>query len=200
MRDVMIDLETLSTRPDAMIRSIGAVAFGPNGLGAEFSAVISPAGAMGHMDAETVAWWLGQGDAARHPLSAAYTGKREHLASALQRFRLFLHDLPVFIEKIRVWGHGSSFDLPIIESAFRACGHQIPWGHRAARDTRTILELANVRIATPEDAKHDALGDARAQARAVIEAACILGPQRLWPESVAERYVAAPAVRRTHSG
>jgi hypothetical protein len=37
MRDVIVDPETLSIRPDAMIRSIGAVAFGPDGLGAELS-------------------------------------------------------------------------------------------------------------------------------------------------------------------
>lgn len=183
MRDVMIDLETLSTRPDAMIRSIGAVAFGPDGLGAELSIVIDPVGALGHIDPETVAWWLGQGDAARLPLSAAYQDERVPLALALQRFRWFLNDLHAPAGKLRVWGHGSSFDLPIIESAHRACGHQIPWGHRAARDTRTILELADVKISTPENAKHDALGDARAQALAVIEAARRLGLHRLWPEA-----------------
>ncbi|APT31956.1 hypothetical protein MCBMB27_02665 [Methylobacterium phyllosphaerae] len=183
MRDVMIDLETLSTRPDAMIRSIGAVAFGPDGLGAELSIVIDPAGAVGHIDPETVAWWLGQSGVARHVLSAAYPGERVPLAHALQRFCWFLNDLNVPPAKVRVWGHGSSFDLPIIESAFRACGHPIPWNHSAARDTRTILELAEVKIATPEAAKHDALGDARAQALAVIEAARILGSHRLWPEA-----------------
>lgn len=181
MRDVMIDLETMSTRPDAMIRSIGAVAFGPDGLGAQFLAVIDPAGAMGHINAETVAWWLAQSDTARHPLGSLYSGKRESLPVALGSFRDFLRGLN---GPLRVWGHGSSFDLPIIESAFRACGHPIPWGHRAARDTRTILELADIKITTPEDAKHDALGDARAQALAVIAAARILGPRRLWPEAI----------------
>lgn len=182
MRDVMIDLETLSTRPDAMIRSIGAVAFGPDGLGDSFHAIIDPADNHGHMDPETVAWWLGQCDAARQPLSAFYEGERVFLPLALHRFRVFLNDLGVSAGKLRVWGHGSSFDIPIIESAFRACGHLIPWGHRTARDTRTILELAEVRITTPDEAKHDALGDARAQALAVIESARRLGTHRLWPE------------------
>ena len=182
MRDVMIDLETMSTQPDAMIRSIGCVAFGPDGLGAELPLVVDPAGALGHMDPETVAWWLDQSGSARHILSAAYPGRRMHLASALQELRWFWDALKAPPAKIRIWSHGASFDVPIIESAFRACGHQIPWGHRAIRDTRTILELADVKIVTPEGAKHDALGDARAQALAVIAAARRLGTHRLWPE------------------
>lgn len=185
MRDVMIDLETLSTRPDAMILSIGAVAFGPDGLGAEFSVVVDPAGAHGHIDPGTVAWWLDQSAEARRPLGANYTGERVPLAMALQRFRWFWNDLMAPHAKLRVWGHGSSFDLPIIESAFRVCGHQIPWGHRAGRDTRTILELAGTRIVMPDNAKHDALADAKAQAIAVIDAARALGTHRLWPELAA---------------
>jgi len=127
MRDVMIDLETLSTRPDAMIRSIGAVAFGSGGLGAEYSVVLDPARAVGHMDPVTVSWWLGQTGSARHVLSAAYPGRRTHLATALQEFRWFWDALEAPPAKLRVWGHGASFDLPILESAFRAVGHPIPW-------------------------------------------------------------------------
>ena len=56
-------------------------------------------------------------------------------------------------------------------------------GTQAARDTRTILELADVKIATPECAEYDAHGDARAQALVVIEAARILSVHRLWPAS-----------------
>lgn len=183
MRDVMIDLETLSTRPDAMIVSIGAVAFGPQGVGDELHAVIDPAGAMGHIDPSTVAWWLGQGDEARYPISSLYAGERVSLAHAVQRLTWFLRDLAVPPAALRIWGHGSSFDLPIIESAFRACGHPIPWGHRAPRDTRTILELGGVKVTMPEHAKHNAVEDARAQAEAVIEAARAIGARRLWPEA-----------------
>lgn len=180
MRDVMIDLETLSTRPDAMVVAIGAVAFGPAGTGWEFYRVIEPSQAAGHIDPSTVAWWMRQGADARAIFRDDWGPERLSLAEALLEFRAFLGDAA---DGLRVWGHGSSFDIPIIESAFRACGHPVPWGHRAPRDTRTILELAGVKVTMPEDEKHNALSDARAQARAVIEAARVLGPSRLWPEA-----------------
>ena len=50
MRDVMINFESFLTRPDAMIRSIGLVSFGQNGLGSELSLVINSSSAMGHTD------------------------------------------------------------------------------------------------------------------------------------------------------
>lgn len=185
MRDVMIDLETLSTRPDAMVIAIGAVAFGPAGLGASFHYTIAPDSAIGHVDPSTVAWWMGQGDEARAvfqlpkgSIAGDARAQQAHLPFVLSEFRHFLSD---FGPNLRVWGHGSSFDLPIIESAFRACGHMVPWGHRAGRDTRTILELGGVKVTMPEADKHNALSDAKAQALAVIKAAEVLGRDRLWP-------------------
>jgi hypothetical protein len=176
MRDLMIDLETLSTRPDAMVIAIGAVGFGPEGLGQEFYAAIRPGTAMGHIDERTVAWWMGQSNEARSVFREDNTDSLS-LAAALQAFGAFVRS---FGPDLRIWGHGSSFDLPIIESAFRACGHPLPWGHRAARDTRTIFDLTGTKVVMPETAKHNALSDARAQAAAVISAASQLGSHRLW--------------------
>jgi hypothetical protein len=116
-------------------------------------------------------------------LRVAYPGRRTHLGTALQEFRWFWDALRAPPAKIRVWGHGASFDLPILESTFHTCGHPIPWGHCAVRDTLTILELADVKIAAPDEAKHDAFGDARAQALSVINAARILSSHLLWPET-----------------
>ncbi|GJD65139.1 3'-5' exonuclease [Methylobacterium frigidaeris] len=176
MRDIMIDLETLSTRPDAMIVAIGAVQFGPEGLGDLFYCAVTPDGALGHIDPKTVAWWMGQGDEARSVFRDDGPN-REPLAVALRDFRAWLDRKG---KDLRIWGHGSSFDLPIIESAFRACGHPIPWSHRAIRDTRTLYELAGVKVEMPEGEKHHALSDAKAQALAVIRGVRALAADHIW--------------------
>ncbi len=124
MRDIMIDLETLSTRPDAMIVAIGAVKFGPEGLGEEYYAVVDTRYAVGHIDAMTVAWWMRQGEEAREIFQEGFRNTK-HIAAALEGLIGFVGDAP---DQVRVWGHGASFDLPIIESAFRACCRKTPWG------------------------------------------------------------------------
>lgn len=67
-RDIMLDLETLDTRPSAVIVSIGAVEFdtnGPNPL-REFYRVLQlpPQLSRGRTECpETLAWWSRQSEA-----------------------------------------------------------------------------------------------------------------------------------------
>ncbi|BAQ50375.1 3'-5' exonuclease [Methylobacterium aquaticum] len=179
MRDIMIDLETLSTRPDAMIVAIGAVKFGPEGLGEEYYAVVDTRYAVGHIDAMTVAWWMRQSEEARGIFQEGFRDTK-HIAAALEGLIGFVGDAP---DQVRVWGHGASFDLPILESAFRACCRKAPWGHRAIRDTRTLYELAGVKVEMPEGEKHHALADAKAQALAVIRGVRALGAWHIWSKA-----------------
>ncbi len=69
MQNVMIDLETLGTRPGSVILSIGAVEFDRDlGLGREFYVELNQASSITAgltTDDATVDWWLDQEDAAR---------------------------------------------------------------------------------------------------------------------------------------
>jgi len=91
--DCMIDLETMSTRPNAAIVAIGAVAFNFATLeiGPKFYTVIDLRSAQDvglHVDGDTVLWWLQQNDAARSQLTLSH---RQDLSRALTAFRMWLH-------------------------------------------------------------------------------------------------------------
>lgn len=170
---VMIDIETLGTKPGSVIASIGAVEFDPASgrLGGELEITVDIENAQSlglTIDAKTVAWWLNQNDTARKALF----GGGIPLSSALIRLGDFLS----IWKDVRVWSHGACFDLVLIESACLACHLPFPWPYNAHRDTRTIYDIAGI---NPKDFQegtaHNALDDAKAQARAVIAAYKALG-------------------------
>ncbi|WP_066923031.1 3'-5' exonuclease [Methylobacterium sp. CCH5-D2] len=171
---VMLDLETLGTAPGSVILTIGAVAFDPlaGEVTSSFSRAIRPASAVAYglrIDPDTVAWWTRQGAAARE---AAFPEQADELPIALQTFRFWLEQWAPHHR--RIWGHGATFDPVLLAEAYRACKLDTPWGHRDARDTRTLFDLAGIgkldAYRREGDVEHDALADARVQVRAVLDA------------------------------
>lgn len=161
---VMLDLETLGTKPGCVIRSIGAVAFDPAAeiLGAAFYANLdraSCAAAGLTVDPDTEAWWARQSPQARARLEP----DQRPLGEALDGFDAFWRQA----NALQIWGHGASFDAPILEAAYRALGRRTPWSYANCRDTRTLYELADVAPDRADGLHHDALDDAKTQARAV---------------------------------
>ena len=170
MKHLMIDLETLSIRPNAAVLSIGAVAFDlqTGQLGREFCRNVDLDSAMKAglvVDADTMAWWMKQSEAARASL---FTN-----GSPLSRVLMALEDFVREHPDAEVWCNGASFDFPILKSAFAAFGQQLPWHFRYERDMRTILALARdlTGYVKPEHkgVAHSALDDAKHQAQVVIE-------------------------------
>jgi hypothetical protein len=161
---VMLDLETLSTEPNAVILSIGAARFDPNEwtVAETFEA---------HVDLEstnlkvfdispnTVNWWMSDD---RQEARAYYRrGDKTDLVTALWGFRQWLKDQPLE----GLWGNGAAFDNVILRKAYELCGEQAPWAFRQDRCFRT---LKNLPIIVPEPERiepaHSALGDAIWQA------------------------------------
>jgi 3' exoribonuclease, RNase T-like len=171
--DIMIDLETMGTRPGCVIASIGAIAFDPfgdtvNDSNAFYADVgMADCQRMGlTIDADTVSWWLGQPDAAREFLTRT---PRASLLSTLTTLNRWVVEVAQWKEASCVWSHGATFDIPIIEHAYRACALPVPWAYWNARDTRTIYAAAGIRTKdvpisglTPHYAVHDALVQALA--------------------------------------
>lgn len=165
MQHVMLDIETLGTRPGCPVLSIGAVLFDPtpeHGLLAHFHAFcglkeqldvgLTP-------DAGTLAWWATQPN-------VAATFERAKMASAALAFSHFARWFP---PDALVWGNGADFDQPILAAAMEALGHPAPWKPFNGRCFRTLKNLyPHVPKVHPAEA-HNALSDAEAQAKWALD-------------------------------
>lgn len=175
MRDLMIDIETLGTAPGSVILSIGAVAFDAvtGEFGEEFYAAIDPQSAVAAgltMDVSTLKWWMMQSEEARR---AAFAGERM-IVETLSEFGDYVRR----IDATRVWAKPPSFDLVLLEAAFRSAGISIPWHYRTPRDVRTLLDISGKVAMTGVGVAHNALDDARSQAADVINAVRSLADAR----------------------
>lgn len=168
--DVMVDLETLSTRPDAAIISIGACWFNADTqeVGRPWHTRIDMADSIrsgGHVDGDTVRWWLRQSDAARASITE---GCSNLVDDALQGFAMYLRGIAPYSE-VRVWGNGADFDLPILASAYARASLEQPWRYFNGRCLRTLRNLhPDVEVPVFEGTEHNAADDAQHQARQAI--------------------------------
>lgn len=157
MNHVMLDLETMSTAPNAAIVAIGAV------CGEEtFYLTINLQSCVDyglHIDANTVCWWLQQCAEARKDVA---TGTYA-LHHALEVFSSWLSELPE--GDTYIWGNGADFDNVILANAYKATGLDLPWSHRNNRCFRTLKAMYPNIKHTFDGIAHNALADAFNQAR-----------------------------------
>lgn len=164
--DLMADLETLGRGPGCVVLSIGAVFFGPSGLGAEFELFVNVADSLNQgltKDPETEAWWGRQSEAARQTLRKAETSPHT-LHDALGAFSAFClqHSSKA---QLKLWGNGASFDNAIVAYLYKAAGMDPPWNFWNDRCYRTLKALASPQIRPAESGVlHNALDDAKRQA------------------------------------
>lgn len=158
---VMVDLETLGRRAGCQVLSLGAVFFGPDGLGDEFyrNLKLEEQADMGlTTDEDTVKWWSRQSPEAR----AALEVDRVHPTRALIDFGDWLKARS---PEPRFWGNGASFDEPILIAAHEALKVSVSWKYRNSRCFRTLKELhKNVPWKGDRGVAHHALDDAKSQA------------------------------------
>jgi hypothetical protein len=167
---VMVDLETLGTVPGCIVLSIGAVYFDRTGLGREFYTVVkrqtcTRAGLFA--DADTLAWWQRQPEAAKAVLKQAAKGGAGVLAlpAALRAFNAFL----VCPGGAKVWGNGADFDNPILRVAYDKTGIVPGWAPFNGRCYRTLKNGLHGPKLTRVGTHHNALDDAKSQALHLIE-------------------------------
>ena len=163
--NVMIDTETMDVIPGAAIVSIGAVVFDPR-----YNVVTDDTfyteldwKAQGRsIDKGTKEWWKGQSPKAKSALRGTTT-----LEDALE-------DLAFWIPPgSMVWGNGPSFDMSILEDAYRQVNMEAPWKFWNVYDCRTIKYLyesarGGFDKKVGGDA-HNALHDAKYQAHYVCK-------------------------------
>lgn len=169
MMHVMLDLETLSTRSNAIILSIGAVAFDPvkDIIGDSYYANLDidlQKAVSGHICEDTLRWWMAQGDEAR---KRAFAGGDTH--GALHSFKEWSGSLGTPKDDLKVWGNGAAFDNAILSSLYSRINMQSPWHFYNDRCYRTIKALRPDIKLVRVGVHHDPRDDAESQARHLIK-------------------------------
>lgn len=170
MTHIMLDTETLGTTPGSVILSVGACSFDPKNpdrpmnkfyrnIDADSSKALNMT-----TDPSTMAWWREQSAEAKAALLVDP-----------QPLDKVLWDFSAWFEQEggeEIWSHGSVFDQPIMEEAYRLVGMLAPWNFRNCRDTRTLYAVLDFdySIVPREGTHHNALDDAVYQALCVTAA------------------------------
>lgn len=175
---IMLDLETLSSRSNAVIVSIGAVPFDPvAGVrhDCKFYEVLSRGEQVGygrHIDPATVDWWLQQSPEAQKVFKVGGTLPEV----ALEEFSRFVRGY-AGEQEVQIWGYGSTFDNVVLGSLYSDLKLGRPWKYRGDMCHRTLVNLAKGLVEVPArtGTHHNALDDAVYQAECAVVAMRRLG-------------------------
>ena len=153
----MIDLEGLATGPDTTILTIAAQTFDPFGSGwydrHYYARVTLESQENRSIDNGTLEWWATQ---PAHAREEAFNNQgRIPLDQALDELgRLVWHS------KL-IWSQGPTYDMNILEHAYKSYNKPLPWKYYQVRDSRTVFSLwPDQPIPTTS---HHALEDCRRQ-------------------------------------
>lgn len=168
---IMVDLETMSTAPNAAIVSIGATTIDRNGTRFFYRVVDLQSCIDVGLDisGDTVMWWLQQSQKARNDITRVDASLRQVLLDFSGYVRSCRDD-------VCLWGNGSDFDNAILANAYRACGISQPWKFFNNRCFRTLRKL-HPDILPPNrlGTYHNALDDAIYQAEHALRIAEAIG-------------------------
>ena len=165
----MIDIESLDTSPYCVILTIGAVRFDPKGTGVverlELRPTIEDQTEVYNrvINDDTIRWWGTQNPAALE--EAMGDQGRESFKDCMEKLYKFCWN------RRAVWSNGASFDCVVMETAWQQLGMRIPWPFYTVRDTRTLYEVAGVKLKDGGHVtSHKAVEDAERQAVVVQKA------------------------------
>lgn len=162
--DVMLDIETLCTKPEAVILTIGAVKFDPYsnkiGDGLYIKPDVDEQIAKGRtIDENTVEWWGKQAEDVREEaLGMEGRISIEEMYRQLNRF---------LVGAENVWAQGPVFDMVIMAHIYRQYGWPTPWQYWQVSDSRTLFKTHGDPRVKGKAGLHNALEDCISQAQAV---------------------------------
>ncbi len=152
MYEMMFDLETLDTKPSAVVLSIGAVIW--ETMYNEEAQILfwdSRARFMRVLDMDdqfvsgrtvsqsTILWWQRQDPTAR---AEAFNPVRRPVYEVLNDFYAFAKDYDINA----FWASPATFDFPIWEDLARTFGNSVPWTYREKYDVRTVVREAGFSV------------------------------------------------------
>jgi len=165
--DVMLDIETLSTKPDAVILTLGAVKFDPYTVDSfgdtlYFRIDVNEQLLIGRdTQQETLDWWAKQAKDVRE--EAMCEDNRICLQDAYSQLNKFV------VGASNIWCQGPHFDIVILENLYRQKGWPTPWQFWQIRDSRTLFSVHGDPREKNKAGLHNALEDCVSQAQAVQE-------------------------------
>ena len=173
----MVDLETLGTRPDAAILTVGAIKFDPHSdsepyEGRYWRLNVDEQTALGRtVDEGTIEWWGRQAPEIRD--EALGDTDRVIIADFAKEFNKWCVGLD------QLWCQGPLFDYAIIQNLYEQARTPVPFNYWQIRDSRTLFDLM------PEDPRksmqnslHNALADCYYQAKCVQQVFKQLGVKK----------------------
>ena len=172
----MLDLETLGTRPDCVILTLGAVKFDPYSLGDPGPGLyLRPDAdeqiARGReVQEDTLQWWMRQAEDVRE--EALGEGDRVSIDTMYKELNRFLVGVDC------IWAQGPVFDIAIRENLYRQYGWPTPWQFWQIRDSRTLFAVHGDPRVKGKVGLHNALEDCVSQATAVQQVYNRLGIQK----------------------
>lgn len=153
----MVDIEGLATGPETTILTIAAQEFDPlqrGSLGRDYYVRVDLESQDGRtIEQGTIEWWATQPAVVRD--EAFSEQDRVPLQQALQGLHRILWHAR------RIWCQGPTYDMTILEHAYKSLGMPLPWRYFAVRDSRTVFGLCPNLEKYP--ASHHALEDCRRQ-------------------------------------
>lgn len=168
MKNVMIDIETMSIRHDAAILSIGACVFDVDEckITDEFYQNIDLTSCIQlglKTDRSTFAWWSKQEN------KQAWDSLKKNTTSIQRAISGFNEWCISLKEEVAPWSNPSTFDIVILQNAFNECYTAYPWKFYNISCYRTLRRLFPS-ILTPRVGmlRHNALYDARYQAMHIM--------------------------------
>lgn len=155
--DVMVDIEGLATGPETTILTIAAQEFDPlerGFFGRDFYVRVDLESQEGRtIEQGTINWWATQ------PVAVREEAFSEHGRAPLRDALQGLHG--ILWHARRVWCQGPTYDMTILEHAFKSLSMPLPWQYYSVRDSRTVFALVPALERYP--ASHHALEDCRRQ-------------------------------------
>ena len=153
----MVDIEGLATGPETTILTIAAQEFDPlerGRLGRDYYVRVDLESQEGRtIEQGTIDWWATQSAVVREEAFS------EHGRIPLRDALHGLHR--VIWHARRVWAQGPTYDMTILEHAYKSLSMPLPWKYHMVRDSRTVFALWPDQPIPPTT--HHALEDCRRQ-------------------------------------
>ena len=165
MIHAMIDLETLSTNPNAVILTVGGVKFDPTTQMKPYSEMyfrvdVDSQTKMGRdVMQDTVNWW------SKQPKQISDEAFSDHNRTSLDEMIKSINKFSVGVDVF--WCQGPLFDYAILQDIYKQLGNPVPWQYWQIRDSRTLFSLVQRDLNEKRQDLHNALEDCRFQAKKV---------------------------------